>query len=199
MGFPGGLVGKESVHSAGDLGSIPGLWRSPGEGKGYLLQYSGLENSMDWIVRGITRSRTWLSDFHFHFQAQLYGDYINTFLSTISWKNEKIGVLISQWSHEMLKYMFYEKKFFYFACIYDSLTLLWRVESTFSMFCFFLNYIFTDLNTSHSFKTKLYCHIYPLGVPINNQSNDLWYMGPGFALLSFLLSVYQPLVSKPWA
>ena len=45
---------------------IPGLGRSPIEGKGYALQYSGLENSMDCIVRGVTKSRTWLSDFHFH-------------------------------------------------------------------------------------------------------------------------------------
>ena len=45
--FPGSSVGKESTYNAGDLGSIPGLGRSPGEGKGYLLQYSGLENSME--------------------------------------------------------------------------------------------------------------------------------------------------------
>ena len=49
-----------------DLGSVPGLGRSPGEGKGYPLQYSGLENSMDCIVHGITKSWTRLSDFHFH-------------------------------------------------------------------------------------------------------------------------------------
>ena len=47
MGFPDSSVGKESTCSVGDLGSIPGLGRSPGEGKGYPLQYSGLENSMD--------------------------------------------------------------------------------------------------------------------------------------------------------
>ena len=50
-----------------DLGSIPGLERSPGEGKGYSLQYSGLENSMDCTVHGVTKSRTRQSDFHFHF------------------------------------------------------------------------------------------------------------------------------------
>ena len=54
----------------GDLGSIPGLGRSPGEGKGYPFQYSGLENSMDHIVHGVTKSRTGLSDFHFHFDQQ---------------------------------------------------------------------------------------------------------------------------------
>ena len=50
--------------NAGDLGSIHGLGRSPGEGKGYPLRYSGLENSMDCIVHGVTKSRTRLSDFH---------------------------------------------------------------------------------------------------------------------------------------
>ena len=53
LGFPGGSAGKESTYNAGDLGSILGLGRSPGEGKGYLLRYSGLENSVDCIVRGV--------------------------------------------------------------------------------------------------------------------------------------------------
>ena len=50
----------------GDLSLIPGLGRPPGEGKDYPLQYSGLENSMDCIVHGVTKSWTRLSDFHFH-------------------------------------------------------------------------------------------------------------------------------------
>ena len=58
MGFPCGSAGKESTCNAGDLGSIPGLGRSPGEGNGYSLQYSGLENSMDCIVHGIAKSQT---------------------------------------------------------------------------------------------------------------------------------------------
>ena len=53
----------ESARSAGDLGSVPGLGRAPGEGKGYPLQYSGLENSMDCIVYRVTKSWTRLSDF----------------------------------------------------------------------------------------------------------------------------------------
>ena len=53
LGFPCGSAGKESACNAGDLGSIPELERSPGEGKGYPLQYSGLENSMDCIVHGV--------------------------------------------------------------------------------------------------------------------------------------------------
>jgi len=66
LGFPCGSAGKESACNAGDLDSIPGLGRSPGEGKGCPLQYSGLENSMDCIVLGVAKSRTRLSDFHFH-------------------------------------------------------------------------------------------------------------------------------------
>ena len=58
-------VGKESVCNVGDLGSIPGLGRAPGERKGYPLQYSGLENSMDCIDHEVTNSWTQLSDFHF--------------------------------------------------------------------------------------------------------------------------------------
>ena len=64
LGFPCGSVGKESSCKAGDLGSIPGLGKSPREGKGYPFQYSGLENSMDCIVHGVAKSQTGLSDFH---------------------------------------------------------------------------------------------------------------------------------------
>ena len=55
-GFLGSSAGKESACNTEDLGLIPGLGRSPGEGKGYPLQYSGLENSMDHIVYGVTKS-----------------------------------------------------------------------------------------------------------------------------------------------
>jgi len=58
MGFPGGSAGKDSACHVGDLGSIPGLGRSPGEGKGYPLQYSGLEDCMDCILHGITKNLT---------------------------------------------------------------------------------------------------------------------------------------------
>ena len=58
QGFPDSSVGKESACNAGDPGLIPGLLRSPGGGKGYTLQYSGLENSMDYIVHGVAKSRT---------------------------------------------------------------------------------------------------------------------------------------------
>ena len=69
LGFPGGSAGQESTCNAGELVLIPGLGRSPGEGKGYPLQYSGLDNSMDCIVHGVAKSRTRLSDFHFHFST----------------------------------------------------------------------------------------------------------------------------------
>ena len=67
----GGSTGKESTCNVGDLRSIPGMGRSPGEGNSYPLQSSGLENSMDCIVPGVTKSQTGLSDFHFHFHATL--------------------------------------------------------------------------------------------------------------------------------
>ena len=54
LGFPGGSAGNESAFSAGDLGSIPGLGRSPGEGGGYPLQYCGMENFVNCIVQGVT-------------------------------------------------------------------------------------------------------------------------------------------------
>ena len=58
MGFPGSSVGKESTCNAGDPSLIPGSGRSAGEGIGYPLQYSGLENSMDCIVHGVAESDT---------------------------------------------------------------------------------------------------------------------------------------------
>ena len=66
LGFPCDSIGKESAWNEGDRGSIPGLGRSPGEGKSYPLQHSDLENSSDCIVHGVTKSGTQLSDFHLH-------------------------------------------------------------------------------------------------------------------------------------
>ena len=71
LGFPCDSAGKESACNVGDLSSIPGLGRSPGDGKGYPLQSSGLENSMDCIVHGVAKSWTRLSDFDFS-QSVLY-------------------------------------------------------------------------------------------------------------------------------
>ena len=58
LGFPGGSAGKESACTVGELGLILGLGRSPGEGKGYPRQYSGLKNSMDCIVHWVAKSWT---------------------------------------------------------------------------------------------------------------------------------------------
>ena len=79
-GFPGGSNGSESACNVGDLGSIPGLGRFPGEGNCYPPQYSGLENPMDrggWqaAVHGVTKSQTRLSDFHFHTNKYMINIY----------------------------------------------------------------------------------------------------------------------------
>ena len=66
-GIPCDSASQESTCNVGDLGLIPGLGRVPGEGKDYPLQYSGLENSMNYTVHGVAKSQTRLSDFHFHF------------------------------------------------------------------------------------------------------------------------------------
>ena len=72
LGFPCDSAGKESACNVGDLGLIPGLGRSPGEGNGYPLQYSHLENSMGSILHGVAKSWTWLSDFHKHYIQKHY-------------------------------------------------------------------------------------------------------------------------------
>ena len=66
QGFSCGSAGKEFACNVEDLGLISGLGRSPGEGKGYPLQYSGIEKSMDCIVHGVAKSWIRLSDFHIH-------------------------------------------------------------------------------------------------------------------------------------
>ena len=71
LGFPCGSAGKESTGNPGDQGSIPGLGRSPGEENGCPLQYSGLEYSIDYLVHGVAKSWTQLSNFHFTFLGQL--------------------------------------------------------------------------------------------------------------------------------
>ena len=88
LGFPGGSAGKESACNVEDLGSIPGLGRSSGEGNGYPLQYSSLENSMGCRVYGVAKSQTQMSEFHFTFLSYLLnfllGDSFNdTVVSSI--------------------------------------------------------------------------------------------------------------------
>ena len=107
VGFPCGSVGKESACNVRDLGSIPGLGRSPGEGKGYPLQYSGLENSKDCRVHRVTKSQTQWSKFHFTLEEQqggkelitaMVGDYLPQILcpkSQSSWGSELIVHMLS--------------------------------------------------------------------------------------------------------
>ena len=78
ISFPDSSVGKKSTCNAGDLSSTPGLGRSPGEGKGYPLQYSILENSMDCVVHGIAKSRIKLSDLHFQFSLISFQSSVDT-------------------------------------------------------------------------------------------------------------------------
>ena len=77
LSFPGGSEVKASATNIGDLGSIPGSGRSPGERNGNPLQYSCLENPMDWgawlaAVHGVTKSRTRLSDFTYLFKSMVF-------------------------------------------------------------------------------------------------------------------------------
>ena len=88
MGFPCGSAGKESACNAEDLGSIPGLGRSPGDGKGQPLQYSGLENSMDYTV---AKSWTGLSHIGFYFQLSLI-----SVMSSCSTRGQKCALSQSQ-------------------------------------------------------------------------------------------------------
>ena len=92
MDFPGGSTGNKSICNVGDLGSIPGLGRSPGEGYGYPLQYSGPENSMDCIVQGVARSQTRLSNFHFsELSWRLWVYYL---ASVLQWANTEAQGLL---------------------------------------------------------------------------------------------------------
>ena len=113
LGFPSDSDGKESVCNAGDLGLIPGLGRSPEDGNGYPLQYSGLENSirggngtplqysclenpMDggawWAaVHGVTKSRTRLSDFTFTFHLHALEKEMATHSSVLAWRIPGMG------------------------------------------------------------------------------------------------------------
>ena len=95
--FPCGSAAKESACNAGDLNSIPGLGRSPGEGKGYPLQYSGLENPRDHIVHGVAKSQRQLSDFQFHFHA----DYI---MQNAGLDESQTGIMIARRNIDYLRY-----------------------------------------------------------------------------------------------
>ena len=115
LGFSGASAGKKSTCNVGDLGSIPGLGRYPEEGNGYLLQYFGLENSMDrgaWqaTVHGVAKSWTWLRDFYFHFQYTVLpiGENRLKHLNFVFWVPTARGPRMEtpEWPH------FSEAKFF---------------------------------------------------------------------------------------
>ena len=80
---------KESPCNVRDLGLIPGLGRSPGEGKGYPLQYSGLENFTNCIVHGVTKSQTRLIDFHFMAESK---EELKCLLMKVKEESEKAGL-----------------------------------------------------------------------------------------------------------
>ena len=67
VGFPSGSAGRECARNVGDPLFDPWLGRSLGKGNGYPLQYSSLENAMHYTIRGVAKSQTRLSDFHFHY------------------------------------------------------------------------------------------------------------------------------------
>ena len=103
MGFPCGSAGKESACNAGNLGSIPGLGKSPGEVRGYPLQYSGLENPIDCLAHGITKSWTRLSVFHFYFKVQLVQSFILVWLFATKWTAARQASLSITNSRSLLK------------------------------------------------------------------------------------------------
>ena len=99
LGFPGGSAGKESSCNVGDLSSIPGLGRSPGEGYDNPLQYSCLENSMDY--HGVAENRMQLSNFHFHVDSEVNQLYIYIyplfFFLDSFFIQSQLPVELSQW------------------------------------------------------------------------------------------------------
>ena len=97
LGLPCGSAGKKSAFNVGDLCSIPGLGRYPGEEKGYPLQYSGLENSMGYIVHGVTNSWTCWATFTSLYKKQL-GIIYQTFKS--------VYLLILNSTSEILSYRY---------------------------------------------------------------------------------------------
>ena len=100
LGFACDSAVKISACNSRDLGSIPGMGRSPGEGKGYPLQYSGLENSMDYKVYRVAKSQTCLSDFHFHFHTPNIGapQYIRQMLTSLKGEINSNATIVGNFS-----------------------------------------------------------------------------------------------------
>ena len=112
-----GSAGKESACNSGDWGLIPGLGRSPGEGKGYPLQYSGLEDSMDCIVHGVAKSWTRLSNFHFFIREVLFFSFEvveNIYLFFCFVSNLEISLEALHWIYQARWYLNPKRTRFYF-------------------------------------------------------------------------------------
>ena len=115
LGFPGGTSGKEPPVKAGDVrdtGSTSVSQRSPGEGKGHPCQYSGPENSMDYIVHGVAKSWTRLSNFHFNLMTIIC-------IPVVSWSNDWVTSLSLFHFHALEKEM-----------ATHSSVLAWRIPGT---------------------------------------------------------------------
>ena len=127
LGFPYGSAGIESAHNPRDLGSIPGLGRSPGEGKGCPLQYSGLENSMDCIVHGITKSWTRLSDFKCKCKHILiFSDLRSNVIGLPS-----LVKILTAWIISLVRiFLIYEREKWYYTFFF----LLWKLKGGSKLF-----------------------------------------------------------------
>ena len=93
VAFPCSSAGKEPPCNAGDLESIPGLGRSPGEGKDYPLQHPGLEKSMDFMVHGVAKHRTRLNNFHFTSLQSNCGDSV-IMIEQEAWGDSFVRVIL---------------------------------------------------------------------------------------------------------
>ena len=93
-GFPGSSADNGSACNAGGPGSIPGYRRPTGEGIGYPLQYSGLENSMDCIVCGVAKSQTRMSYFHFHLEVRVAAHGLSSDWLVMMWQDDVSGISV---------------------------------------------------------------------------------------------------------
>ena len=145
-GFPGGSDSKESASSVGDLGSIPGLGRSPGEGNSYPLQYSGLENTMDCIVHGVAKSRLLLS---FHLKKQY------------SWTFQGNRIFMAYSPHQQLRHSYHQK--------YTSSQLICYGSGL--LFCYIFSFISVILRRYEKSLTKqIYQNPWNSDIPFQGDS-----------------------------
>ena len=152
MGFPNSSVGKESACNVGDPGLMTESGRSAGERINYPLQYSGLENSMDCIVYGVTKSQTWRSDFLFHFHFQWD---ISTRVSCLSQWSDNFPKTNRQCNKTMHGWNFHSNSKL------DQWTLMERIsEVHYHSFWF---YIATNLqfSTTYLYKIRFFWYIQP--------------------------------------